>query len=384
MTEATTENIVPSTAPAAEAIRIDYVPRNGLLKLSIVNFLLGVVTLSVYRFWAKTNVRRHIWSCVHINGEPLEYTGRGMELFKGALIVFAIFGLPFIVLISAINLAYGPQHPAIFGVQMLIFLTIAVLWGAAVYRARRYQLSRTLWRGIRGTLSGSSMIYSLMYFGALLARGMTFGWSTPIMNLNLQQQMTGDMRFGSMPFKFTGRAGPLYPTYALCWFLTLAALVAVFAGIGWGVYAMFGGELEKIFANIGGGQNKPDETTLGLLFLAPVALAYLLTFILYPIIWSFYTARELRLFADYTAADRARFRLDATAWSLIKLAVGNLLLLIFTLGIARPFVQQRLVRFLCDRMTVEGTIDVDRIAQSTDPLGKTGEGLADALDVGGF
>ena len=41
MTEATTENIVPSTAPAAEAIRIDYVPRNGLLKLSIVNFLLG-------------------------------------------------------------------------------------------------------------------------------------------------------------------------------------------------------------------------------------------------------------------------------------------------------------------------------------------------------
>ncbi len=384
MIEATTENIVPSTAPAAEAIRIDYVPRNGLLKLSIVNFLLGVVTLSVYRFWAKTNVRRHIWSCVHINGEPLEYTGRGMELFKGALIVFAIFGLPFIVLISAINLAYGPQHPAIFGVQMLIFLTIAVLWGAAVYRARRYQLSRTLWRGIRGTLSGSSMIYSLMYFGALLARGMTFGWSTPIMNLNLQQQMTGDMRFGSMPFKFTGRAGPLYPTYALCWFLTLAALVAVFAGIGWGVYAMFGGELEKIFANIGGGQNKPDETTLGLLFLAPVALAYLLTFILYPIIWSFYTARELRLFADYTTADRARFRLDATAWSLIKLAVGNLLLLIFTLGIARPFVQQRLVRFLCDRMTVEGTIDVDRIAQSTDPLGKTGEGLADALDVGGF
>lgn len=83
MIEATTENIVPSTAPAAEAIRIDYVPRNGLLKLSIVNFLLGVVTLSVYRFWAKTNVRRHIWSCVHINGEPLEYTGRGMELFKG-------------------------------------------------------------------------------------------------------------------------------------------------------------------------------------------------------------------------------------------------------------------------------------------------------------
>jgi len=379
MNEAATESTF-----AGEPIRIEYVPRNGLLRLAFVNFLLGIVTLSVYRFWAKTNVRRHIWSCVHINGEPLEYTGRGMELFKGALIVFAIFGLPFVVIFSAISLVYGPQHPALAGLQMLLLLTIGVLWGAAVYRARRYQLSRTLWRGIRGTLRGSSMTYSLMYFGALLARAFTFGWSTPVMNLNLQQQIIGDMRFGSMPFKFKGRVGPLYASYALCWFLTLAALVAVFAGIGWAVYALFGGELEKIFAKIGDGQNKPDETALGLLFLVPIALAYLLTFILYPIIWSFYTARELRLFADYTTADRAQFRLDATAWSLIKLAVGNLLLLIFTLGIARPFVQQRLVRFLCDRMTVEGAIDIDRIAQSTDPLDKTGEGLADALDVGGF
>jgi uncharacterized membrane protein YjgN (DUF898 family) len=379
MTEATAANIVPGAAPAGEAIRIEYVPRNGLLKLSIVNFLLGIVTLAVYRFWAKTNVRRHIWSCVHINGEPLEYTGKGVELFKGALIVFAIFGLPFIVAISAINLAYGPQHPAILGVQMLIFLTIAVLWGAAVYRARRYQLSRTLWRGIRGTLSGSSMIYSLMYFGAILARGITLGWSTPVMNLNLQQQMTGDMRFGSMAFKFKGRAGPLYPAYARCWFLTLVVMAVAFAAIGLGVAYLFGGELERIFKN-----SPPDEATIFAFVLAPIAVAYLLAFSLYPVIWSFYTAREMKVFADYTTADRAQFRLDATALSIVKLAVGNVLLWVFTLGIATPFIQQRLVRFLCDRITVEGTIDVAGIAQSTDSLGTTGEGLADALDVGGF
>ena len=81
-------------APRGETLRIDYVPREGLLKLSLVNFLLGIVTLTVYRFWARTNVRRHIWACVHINGQPLEYTGKGIELFKGALIVFAVLGLP--------------------------------------------------------------------------------------------------------------------------------------------------------------------------------------------------------------------------------------------------------------------------------------------------
>ena len=155
---------------------IDYVPRDGLLKLSLVNFLLGIVTLTIYRFWARTNVRRHIWSCVHINGQPLEYTGKGGEPFKGALIVFAVLGLPVILAVSAISIAYGPEHPAVAGIQTLVFLIVSILWGAALFRARRYQLSRTLWRGIRGGLEGSATTYSLTYFGALLvlAAGMLF------------------------------------------------------------------------------------------------------------------------------------------------------------------------------------------------------------------
>jgi uncharacterized membrane protein YjgN (DUF898 family) len=57
---------------------------------------------------------------------------------------------------------------------------------------------------------------------------------------------------------------------------------------------------------------------------------------------------------------------------------------LLTLGIASPFVQQRLVRFLCDRLSVEGTVDIDKIKQSTAAIDKRGEGLADAFDVGGI
>ena len=142
--------------------------------MCFVNFLLGLLTLSIYRFWARTNVRKHIWSCVHINGEPLEYTGRGIELFKGALFVFVVFGLPAVLLIAGISIAYGPEHPAIGAVQTLFLFIVSLLWGAAVFRARRYQLSRTQWRGIRGWLEGSATTYSLLYFGSLLARGFRF------------------------------------------------------------------------------------------------------------------------------------------------------------------------------------------------------------------
>jgi uncharacterized membrane protein YjgN (DUF898 family) len=74
--------------------------------------------------------------------------------------------------------------------------------------------------------------------------------------------------------------------------------------------------------------------------------------------------------------------LNATAGSLISLVVVNLLILIFTLGIGRPFIQQRLIRYMCDRLEVIGMVDVDRIAQSQAAMSSTGEGLADAFDLG--
>ena len=372
---------LPSTG---EPIRIEYVPRRGLGRLAIINFLLNLITLTIYRFWAKTNVRRHIWSCVHINGQPLEYTGWGTELFLGALIVFVLFVLPFVLTTAFIVIAWGPEHPALIGVQALFILLIYVLWGAAIYRARRYQLSRTLWRGIRGTLVGSSMIYSLTYFGSIMARGMSLGWSTPVLNTVLQEQIIGDMRFGDLAFKFKGRAGPLYPTYALCWFLSLVAIVVFIFLFGAEVAALFGPEIQKVFDEIGkpDAQPTPEQIWTAGTVVTVLAVSFIAMFLVVPMLWAIYSAKELATFASYTRAGNATFKLNATAGSLISLVVGNLLILIFTLGIGRPFIQQRLIRYMCDRMEVIGTIDVDKIAQSQAAMGRTGEGLADAFDLG--
>src|SRR5215213_5608523 len=119
-----------------------------LVSIAIVNSLLIVVTLSLYRFWAKTRVRRHIWSCIHINGEPLEYTGTGRELFLGALIVFLLLILPVVLIILVASIWLGPQHPLTGTLQTGVTILVLLLTGMAIYRARRYRLSRTLWRGI--------------------------------------------------------------------------------------------------------------------------------------------------------------------------------------------------------------------------------------------
>jgi uncharacterized membrane protein YjgN (DUF898 family) len=382
---AMTETLNPTTS---QTLRFEYVPRAGLFKLTVVNFLLSIITLTIYRFWAKTNVRKHIWSCVHINGEPLEYTGKGIELFKGALMVFGLFVLPYILLVKGLQLWLGEISPAVIGLQSLFALLIYLLWGFAVYKARKYQLSRTLWRGIRGTLAGSAMTYSLTFFGSMLAKGFSFGWATPVMNTVLQEQIIGDMRFGDAAFKFKGRAGPLYPTYALCWFLSIGVVIGGLVFFSVEIYNWFGPELTAAMDRVFHAENQPPPTKedyWNFWSVFGVLVAALISFmLLIPMLWAIYTAKEMRRFANYTRFDGAQFKLNATTGGIIWLALVNLLLLVFTLGIAWPFIIQRNVRFLIDRLSLEGAIDIDRIQQSMAAVPTRGEGLADAFDIGAW
>ena len=51
----------------------------GLYWIFLKNVVLGLLTLTIYRFWGKTNLRRYAWSHTSLQGERFEYTGRGSE-----------------------------------------------------------------------------------------------------------------------------------------------------------------------------------------------------------------------------------------------------------------------------------------------------------------
>ncbi len=371
------------------ALQFSYEPRPGLLKIAVVNFLLGIVTLTIFRFWAKTRVRRHIWSCIHINGEPLEYTGTGGELFRGFLMVFGLFILPYVVVSAGLGLWLGHDNPSLAGLQGLFFLLVYLLWGFAIYKQRKYQLSRTLWRGIRGTLAGSAFTYSLTYFGAILAKGMSLGWATPVMDTVLQEQMIGNMQFGDATFKFKGQAGKLYPTYAVCWFLTLLVIIVGVVWAGMEFYSVIGTEVSAAFGRVFREKTDlPKPTTADLWTVWRIIgffAAGILVFILVvPILWTVYTTKTMRYFADCTRFDGAQFKLDAKAGSYIWLVIGNVLLALFTLGIGAPFIAQRTLRYVFSRLKLEGAVDIARIQQSVAAMPTRGEGLADAFDIGAW
>jgi uncharacterized membrane protein YjgN (DUF898 family) len=364
-----------AAAPKLETLSFHYVTRPGLLKITLVNLVFNILTLSLYRFWGKTNVRRHIWSSIHINGEPLEYTGTGKELFKGFLVVFGLFILPYVVLTAVLQALYGENSPALAALSSLFALVAYLLFGFAIYKARKYQLTRTLWRGIRGNLVGSAFTYSLVYFGSWLAKGFSLGWATPVMNLVLQEHIINDMRFGDAAFKFRGRAGPLYGTYAICWFLTGAFVVG-----GLLLAGAMGAEVNALWPDL---DATKDGTIIFWLIVAGF-FAFLAYMILFPALWAFYSAKQMQKFGEYTRFDGAQFKLEATARSLVWLALGNWLIYVLTLGLGWPFVQQRSFRYVINRLRLEGAVDLERIRQSTAAVPTRGEGLADAFDLGAW
>jgi uncharacterized membrane protein YjgN (DUF898 family) len=349
-------------------------PAGGFVGLSLLNGLLRILTLGVYHFWGKTEVRQRIWSAVRIDGEPIEYRGTGGELFRGFLIVFFLILLP-MGLASFASSLFLPDTATWQGFYMAAFWGVLfLLSGIGIYRARRYRLSRTRWRGIRGGLSGHSSSFAWTYLWTALLVPITLGWILPWRAVRLQRALSVDTRFGDSPFTFTGVSGPLYRRYWLVWvssiILFIAAIAAAFAIVGFSMPSAAGATPRM--PQLDGGK------------IAGIVAVILTALLIFAMIRAWYSAGMLNYFAAHTRLQGAGFTLRATAPSLIWLAASNYLIRIFSLGFLTAVTEARSMRYIVDRLTCDGPIAFNQIAQNPDVLLKRGEGLAEAFNVDAF
>jgi uncharacterized membrane protein YjgN (DUF898 family) len=360
-----------------EPLALTWKQQSGLIGLSIVNFVLRILTLGVYHFWGKTEVRRRIWQAVRLNGEPLEYTGTGKELFLGFLVVLAVVLLPVMLGALAVTLVFGPNSAATALFQILIYVALFFLVGVAMHRALRYRLSRTRWRGIRGGLEGSSWRYAWTYFWTALLIPLTLGWIMPWRATKLQRLLSNDMRFGNRPFRFEARSGPLYGRFAVLWIgsVVLFVLASLVAGVlqTAAMTELKSGALEP------GTIPQPSPTVV-----VTIVLIVAGVYILFGILMAWYSAAKINHFAAHTHFEGATFRGNATAGSLIWLVISNMLILMFTLGLLAPVAQARAARYMVDRLSIDGAVPLAEIMQRAEDPMRRGEGLAQVFDVDAF
>ncbi len=356
------------------ALNLGWLQPMELFGLSAYNYAMRILTLGVYHFWGKTEVRKRIWSATRINGEPLEYTGTGRELFLGFIVIFGVFMLPILLGSFAIALAIGPHSRWLGAFQLGLYILFFLLVGVATYRAQRYRLSRTRWRGIRGSLVGDSWHYGLTHFWTGLLIPLTLGWIIPWRSTKLQSLVVRDMRFGDKPLTFDATTGPLYLRFALLW-VGSVAIISLATSVITGV----------VMADIG--QFRPYQPRIATITpgaIAVIILVVIVAYLLYAVVSAWYRAGQINHFAAHTQFDGATFRSSVTAGGLMWLTVSNFLIVLFSLGMLVPIAQTRAARYYVQHLTIGGTVALDGILQAPDQHITKGEGLAQAFDVDAF
>jgi uncharacterized membrane protein YjgN (DUF898 family) len=213
-----------SVAPAP----VSFTGQNGdFRRLVVRGALLELVTFGFYRFWLTTDIRRHLWSHTEIAGDALEYTGRARELLFGFLIALAVLGPIFLV-----YFLIGLEAERIKAFASLpLYLFLLAFGQFAAYRARRYRLTRTVWRGVRFWMTGSGWSYAWrsMLWGLLLVPsiGLAYPWRTAA----LERFKLRHTLYGNLPGRFEATGGQLFGRIWWIWLLGLLPFLLLAGGL---------------------------------------------------------------------------------------------------------------------------------------------------------
>ena len=92
------------------------------------------------------------------------------------------------------------------------------------------------------------------------------------------------------------------------------------------------------------------------------------------------THQRRRYVWDHSGLDQARFRCTVRGGPLLLLWVVNAILIVITLGLARPWVRVRNIAFAFANLSLVGPVDLAAIQQEWSRASATGEGLAGLFD----
>jgi uncharacterized membrane protein YjgN (DUF898 family) len=381
MDQLTTAPLQPPPTPVQVAFTGD---RRSFLGLVARGAGLEMITAGFYRFWLTTDIRRHLWSHTVVDGDGAEYTGRGKELLIGFLVAMAIL-VPIYVAYFILGLE-AERLQAFASTPLFIFLYVFTQF--AIYRARRYRMTRTVWRGVRFWMTGSGWGYALRASLWGLAMILTLGLILPWRDAALERYKMQHTHYGDLQGSFEGKGGEFFKRAWWLWLLTPFAYVCFLLPVVF-VFAAFKAIQLRWWLNglrLGG---VSLESRLGTgelmgLYWKTIGWVVLLSVALVP-----YFGLALVIAATMTgqAVDATLLNNPElyTSIPFLGLAVVGYLAWAMAVNI---FVRLYLTRDLWQRVvssiTVHGIDAAADVAAKGDLANAIGEGFADGLDVGGF
>ncbi|MHA1528850.1 MAG: DUF898 family protein [Alphaproteobacteria bacterium] len=313
----------------------------SLFWLALKTACLSVLTVGFYRFWMIARLRRHYWNAIRIQGDPLEYTGTGIEKILGFLVAITILAayLGLVNLgLTFIGMSYFDGNP--FALQLSIFAAVPLLF-FATYRARRYIMARTRWRGIRFGMDNGAWGYTiraLWYWFLTLATG---GLLYPYQQFKLAKYMADRTWFGDLKFRQNGSWVGLFAYWV--WLYIALGLIGLAV---WGMYA---------------DRDNPSTTVIAGLIAFVGYISLFVMFMRYEVV-------VFRYLWSNRALGEATFQNDIAPGSIISVyLVGTLLVTICTILIA-------IALFVAAGAIAVGVIGLDELQNLSEAMGGAATG----------
>lgn len=214
---------------------VDYRGTQGpLFKLGAMTSILTLLTLGIYRFWAKTRIRKYFWSATAPGGDPFEYTGNGLEKLLGFLIAVAFLAIylslfQLLLFFAGLSLFSGGDTNQDIALQTaasnITLLAVVPFIFYAQYRARRYILSRTRWRGVRFGVESAAWGYVWRAMAHSILSIISLGLLLPRQTYWLEKYKIDRTWYGTAQFEQQGKWQHLYP--AMKHYFIAIALMAI-------------------------------------------------------------------------------------------------------------------------------------------------------------
>jgi hypothetical protein len=220
-----------------------------LFRLAIINGLLSLLTLGIYRFWGKTKIRKYLWSSTEIDGDRFEYTGTGREKFLGFLVALVILAV-YMAVVQLIFFGIGLRFVArprteseLIGQLIFIYSTLFALMpiiAFARYRARRYAMARTRFRGIRFGMDNEAWGYTWRAVGLTILSIVSLGLLHPYQRFTLEKYMTDRGYYGDARMEQRGKWTALYGNMKHIFIAVGIIVVGLFARWSMGAGSLLG------------------------------------------------------------------------------------------------------------------------------------------------
>lgn len=438
------DRLIPADRPPPFVMREPVLPKVGyaqpagtlasLISLLVGGHFLTLFTVGIYRFWLKTQLRRWYWSNTLLDGDAFEYLGTGRELLIGFLFALGIL-LPVYGAIVGGAFFTGLLTPTVAGKVFLVFFLILAQY--AHYRARRYRMTRTVWRGLRFSQSGRGLDYAALAVLGGIGMLVTLGLATPWVRAMLEGYKVRNTWYGTAGGSFAPRLSGVAVTWMILWIPALLAFAGalyfvwnteglwlavkalqILAGLSEDTIERLPPDLARALAYVGGGfsfaflwglllwpayktvefRAFTNGTRLGPVgFVSRVSIGYLywatIRFILMLIVGLFGLGLLVAMVAGMimavamTVPGRFSFNANVPGNQLIFVGIAMVIYLLFFLLyviLRELIIVQGFWKHAAERLDILGLDRIgDIVAQNQTDMA-IGEGLADALDGVGF